>query len=318
MKVFLLWIAALPLLAAVDGVVMNQTTGKPQGGATVTLYKVSQEGPESLESVKTGPDGKWVIDKPTTGGPHLLQAAFDGVTYNKMLPPGMPATGLMLNVYASSTARGAVKIAQHMILLEPSATELSVRESFFYKNDGKTTWNDSNRGNLRFEIPAGSRGNVEVNATAPQGMPIRRAPEKTNEPGVLKVDFPIKPGETRIDLAYKVDFKSPGKFSSRLLEKAESTMMAIPAGVEVKGEGIETRGNEPTTQASIFSIPGEKYSVEMTGSGELDKGGPETNKDDGPEISVSPARIMERKYYVVALSGAILLLSLFRQLRKKV
>ena len=84
MKVFLLWIASLPLMAAVDGVVMNQTTGKPQGGATVTLYKVSQEGPESLESVKTGPDGKWVIDKPTTGGPHLLQAAFDGVTYNKM------------------------------------------------------------------------------------------------------------------------------------------------------------------------------------------------------------------------------------------
>lgn len=316
MKLLLILMAVIPLTAAVNGVVTNQTTGKPQVGATVTLFKVTQDGPESLETVKSGVDGKFSIDKPTTGGPHLVQAVHDGVVYNKMLPPGMPSTDLMLNVYTSSAGRGAVKVTQHMILLEPSATELSVRESFFYKNDGKTTWNDSNRGNLRFEIPAGSRGNVEVNATAPQGMPIRRAPEKTNEPGVLKVDFPIKPGETRIDLAYKVDFKSPGKFSSRILEKAESTMMAIPAGVEVKGEGIETRGNEPTTQASIFSIPGEKYTVEMTGSGELDKG-TATSGDDGPEIAVSPARIMERKYYVFSLGGAILLLSIFRQLRKK-
>ncbi len=321
MKRFLI-LMAIPLmtnvvLGAVDGVVMNQTTGKAQAGATVTLYKISKDGPESLESVKSSADGKFSIDKPTTGGPHLLQAAFDGVTYNKMLPPGMPATDLMLNVYTSSTARSAVKVMQHMILLEPSATELSVRESFFYKNDGKTTWNDANRGNLRFEIPAGSRGNVEVNATAPQGMPIRRVPEKTNESGVLKVDFPIKPGETRIDLAYKVDFKSPGKFSSKILEKAESTMMAIPAGVEVKGEGIEARGNEPTTQASIFSIPGDKFTVEMNGSGELDKVDKE-DKDNGPEISVSPARVMDRKYYIFALTGAILLLSMLRQLRKKV
>ena len=307
---------ALNANAAVDGVVVNQTTGKPQAGATVTLYKVSNEGPTSLESVKSSADGKFTINQNPAGGPHLLQAAYDGVTYNKMLPPGMPSTGLMVNVFNSTPQRGAVKITQHMILLEPSATELSVRESFFYKNDGKTTWNDAARGNLRFEIPAGSRGNVEVNATAPQGMPIRRAPEKTDEPGVMKVDFPVKPGETRIDLAYKVDFKSPGKFSGRSLEKAESTMMAIPAGVEVKGEGIEERGKEPKTQASIFSVITNKFTVEMNGTGDLESG-TSRNEDDGPEIQVSPARVMERKYYVVGLAGAILLLSFLRQLRKQ-
>lgn len=306
---------AITANAAVDGVVVNQTTGKPQAGATVTLYKVTTEGPTSLESVKSSADGKFTIKQEPAGGPHLLQAAYDGVTYNKMLPPGMPSTGLMVNVYNSTPQRGAVKIMQHMILLEPSATELSVKESFFYKNDGKTTWNDAVRGNLRFEIPAGSRGNVEVNATAPQGMPIRRAPEKTDEPGVMKVDFPVKPGETRIDLSYKVDFKSPGKFSGRSLEKAESTMMAIPAGVEVKGEGIEDRGKEPSTQASIFSVIRDKYTVEMNGTGEL--GGGARNEDDGPEIQVSPARVMERKYYVIGLAGAILLLSFLRQLQKK-
>jgi len=40
---------------AVDGVVMNRTTGKPQPGATVTLYKLGQNGLESVESVKPIP-----------------------------------------------------------------------------------------------------------------------------------------------------------------------------------------------------------------------------------------------------------------------
>ena len=294
---------------------MNQTTGKPQPQATVTLYKVTKDGPESLESVKTDAAGKFKIDQPTTGGPHLVQTAFDGVVYNKMLPPGTPSSGLALDVFNGTKQRGSVKVVQHMVLLEPGATELSVRESYFYKNDGKTTWNDADRGNLRFEIPAGTRGNVEVNATAPQGLPIRRAAEKTNEPGVMKVDFPIKPGESRIDLSYKLEFKSPGKFASRILEKSESTMMAIPAGVEVKGEGIETRGQEPTTQASIFSITADKYSVDLNGTGDLQ--GPSTNQDDRPEIETSPARITERKYYVFGLAGAILVLSFVRLLQKK-
>ena len=40
--------------AAVDGTVINKTTGKPQAGATVTLYKFGSAGMESVESVKSG------------------------------------------------------------------------------------------------------------------------------------------------------------------------------------------------------------------------------------------------------------------------
>ncbi|HXI39662.1 MAG TPA: hypothetical protein VNH83_06770, partial [Bryobacteraceae bacterium] len=41
---------AAPVSAAIDGKVVNQTTGKPQAGATVTLYKLGQAGPEQIES----------------------------------------------------------------------------------------------------------------------------------------------------------------------------------------------------------------------------------------------------------------------------
>ncbi len=53
----LLCLASLSL-GAVDGVVTNKTVGKPQAGATVTLYKLGQAGMESLESVKSGCGGQ--------------------------------------------------------------------------------------------------------------------------------------------------------------------------------------------------------------------------------------------------------------------
>ena len=61
MRVLYSILMALPLLAE-DGQVLNQTTGKPQPGATVTLFKLGgQAGPEVVESVKSGADGKFAI-----------------------------------------------------------------------------------------------------------------------------------------------------------------------------------------------------------------------------------------------------------------
>ena len=83
--------------AAVDGTNTEAaTTGKPQAGSTVTLFQPTNQGPQFIDSVKTDADGKFSITKevPAGGaGPLLLQAVYDGVQYNQMLPPGTPTTG---------------------------------------------------------------------------------------------------------------------------------------------------------------------------------------------------------------------------------
>src|SRR5882724_4959481 len=113
--------------AAVDGVVMNRTTDKPQPGATVTLYKLGQNGLESVESVKSDAAGKFRIDQ-NLQGPRLLQSAYAGVTYNHMLPPGAPTSGVALDVFDSAKQPGEARVTEHMMLFEPSGSELSVRE----------------------------------------------------------------------------------------------------------------------------------------------------------------------------------------------
>src|SRR5947208_15090728 len=91
MRILVLLMAALPIYAAVSGTVTNRTTGKPQAGATVGLYKLgTQTGLELIDQAKSDAQGNFTINQ-TIQGPHLIRTAFDGVTYNHMLPPGQPA-----------------------------------------------------------------------------------------------------------------------------------------------------------------------------------------------------------------------------------
>ena len=100
-------------LLAADGKVLNITTGKPQAGATVTLYKISKDGPEPVESVKSAADGSFKIDKAVdAAGPSMIQTAFDGVTYNHRLTPADRPSGLELKVYNSSKQQSDAKHAR--------------------------------------------------------------------------------------------------------------------------------------------------------------------------------------------------------------
>src|SRR5689334_10829934 len=114
----LLLCLALPVFGAVEGVVTNATTGAPQPGAMVTLIDLGK-GMQTVATVKAGDDGKFQIDATLdAAGQYLLQGLFEGVTYNRMLPPGSPSTGLDLQVFNTVSKPGDAKVTQHMILLE--------------------------------------------------------------------------------------------------------------------------------------------------------------------------------------------------------
>jgi len=303
-----LCLSVVPLLAAVDGTVINKTTGQPQSGATVTLYKLGGAGMESVESVKSGAQGKFHMDQ-TPQGPHLIQTAFDGVTYNHILPPGSAATGLSLDVYNSSKQPGGARISRHFLIFQPSGAQMSVNEGFVFTNSGPTTYNDPDGGTVKFYLPTAAKGIAQVKCTAPQGMPIDRAADKTNEKDVYKVDFPIKPGETNIQVTYLVPYSSGAVFEGKTLGKAEETLLVAPNGVTLKGEGIENRGQEPNSQASVYSVKTPTYKVELAGSMPAAAAASADAGDNGPAIEeVAPKILQQNMKWILALALGILAL----------
>jgi hypothetical protein len=305
--------AAVSLQAAVDGVVTNGTSGKPQAGATVTLFQTSSQGPQFVESVKTDAEGKFQITKevpPGGGGPLLLQAVYGGVQYNAMIPPGSPSTGVQIPVFESSKKPGDAKVDQHMILLEPApGGTLQVSESYVFRNDGKTTWNDPDNGTLQFALPPGAQGKVEVNAIAPGGVPLRKAPDPGSKPNTFKLDFPIKPGESRVDLQWSMPFNTPGVFEDHILTKGGLTRLVAPVGVTFKGGDLQDLGQEPRTKATIFGVTGPDIKFDVEGTGTLN-GSASASSDSGGDTGQPALTMNLPKLYGLALGSADLLTSM--------
>lgn len=285
--------------AAVDGTVTNGTSGKPQAGATVTLFQPTQQGPQFIDSVKTDAAGKFTITKevPAGGaGPLLLQAVYAGVQYNKMLRPGQPTSGVEIPVYESTKKPGGAAVDQHMVLIEPASTgTITVSESYVFKNDGKTTWNDPDNGTLQFALPPEAQGKVEVNTLAPGGLPIRKAPDPGAKPNTFKLDFPVKPGESRVDLQWSMPFNTPGVFEEKILTKGGQTRLVAPAGVTYKGENLENLGKHPETQATIWGVKSGDIRIRVEGTGGLNdsaaQGGNEASTSGQPALSMALPKI---------------------------
>lgn len=259
--------------------------------------------------MKTDAEGRFKIEKEAQG-PRLLQTIFDGVVYSRMLPPGTPTTGLNVDVFATSKQPGAAQVSEHMVLLEPAAGELNVSETFIYKNDGKTTWNDPSGGTLHFWLPEEAKGIVQVNVTAPGGMPIQREASKTGKANVYKLDFPVKPGETRFDLRYLVPFQENGTFAGKVLYQGQGpTRLVSPNGVTLAGDGVQLLGAEPQSKANIYDLKTAEYKVTVSGAGAMPAAAQNADaQDSGPEVHAVMPKIWDNVVPIVALAFGILAL----------
>jgi hypothetical protein len=308
-RAFLVSVAALaPCLAAVDGIVTNGTSGQPQPNAIVSLVQPGQGGMKTLASVKTDAQGKFRFDQEIPPGPILLQTLFAGVLYNQPVMPGA-GIGMHVQVYDATNKPGTAKVAQHFIVLQPTATELAVSEGILYQGDPKLAYSDPVNGSFRFYLPPEAKGNVQVTINSPGGMPIQRPAEKTKEPNVYKIDYPIRPGETRFDLNYILPATNPMTFSTKILHTEGSSDLVAPQGVTLKGDDIELVGQEPTTQATIYKVKKADFTVQIEGTGSLQQAaaGGSSGEDNGqPTLQEVKPRIYDRLYWILGMAFAIL------------
>jgi len=298
---------AVPAFSAITGTVINRSTGQPQPGATVALNKLGQNGIEMIDQAKSDAQGKFTINQEIQG-PHLLRTAYDGVTYNHMLPPGSPTSGLTVDVYNSSKQPGAAKVSKHMLLFEPYGGQMLINESFILPNDGKTPWNDSDNGTLHF-YAHGVVDRVQVNATAPGGMPIGAPVNKTSKPDIYAVDFPVKPGETRFDLTYTVPYTAGEPYQGKVVTKDENTYLIAPNGITLTGPDLSDLGAEPRTQAHIYGLSGTSYKIQLTGAEAAPPAAAADQPDSsGPQIEQIMPRVFNQAKLILALALGILAL----------
>lgn len=310
--------------AAIDGTVMNGTTGQVAGNVQVTLLKPGQQGMRILGTTNSDAQGHFAFanDEPG-GGPQLLQALFDGVTYNKLLTPNIPTSGVDLEVYAVTKSPALAHISQRMILLEPNLSQIGVNETVIIQNQSKQTYDNPAVGGVQFYLPPAANGQVRVQAQGPQGMPLPKAAEKTGKSNVFKVEFPVKPGETEFQITYTIPAGSPFTFRGEVAGvKGMPTgplRLIAPPGVTFSGNDVQQLGTEPNTQAVIYNVKPTDgpYSFDIAGTGALrgDQGNQAVDTSDQPQVTQGNPPIYAHLLWLVGLALGVLavgLLVLFR------
>lgn len=310
------------LHAAIDGTVVNRTTGKPQPGISITLVKPGQGGMRTIGTTTSDANGHFVFaqDEPG-GGPQLLQASYKGVNYNKLMTPNIPTSNVELDIYEATKSPAVAHVAQQMLVIEPNSSQIAVSETVMIQNDSNTTFNNPDSGEFRFYLPPSANGQVRVNTQGPQGMPLPRAAEKTNETDVFKVDFPIKPGESEFDISYVLPAGSPFTFHGRVVGvkgmPTSPLRVIAPPGVTFTGNDLQQIGTEPKTQATIYNVTApDLFSFDIAGIGSLHQQDTDAEDDaDRPQVTQGNPQIYAHIGWLLAIAFSVLgvgLVFLFR------
>jgi hypothetical protein len=300
--------AACSLFGAIEGTVINGSTGRPQAAVTVSLVQPGANGMEALASSTSDANGKFSIDHDLPPPPALLQADYKGVPYTQVQPPGRPATGIQFMIYDSASKPPEGMQMAHLIMIEPGVNALEISETFLIRNDSKTTFENSASGTAQFYPPKESGDKVKVNVTPPTQMTINRQAERSGKSGEFKIDYPARPGETRYDMHYTLP--PSDSFATKVIDTGKPTTIVTPLTVRLTGEGIKEMGIEDQVQARIYQVTAPSFNVKIEGTGSIrERQGNAPDEDPGqPKTTEILAKVYDRMYWVLGLTFSIMAL----------
>ena len=212
-----------------------------------------------------------------------------------------PPPGSTLDVYNASKQPGAAKVSKHMILFQPSGGQMTVNETYSWTNYGKTAWFDPAAGALRFYLPAAANGNVEVNATAPDGMAAwASAPADQRPPRRMFMARISRSSRARrvSTSTYTVPYTEGAPYAGKIVSKDENTYLVVPNGVSLAGRQAERPGPGAAHAGPHLRAAGDAYKVQLTGAPRQPprRMPPRTAADDQPDSGPRIEAVMPHVY----------------------
>ena len=229
-------VAAFSVFAFADsitGVVTNKTTNKPSGGDDVVLIRLAQ-GMQEASRTKTDAKGHFTLEIPNgDSGVHLVRVTHDKANYFRPAPPGTQSVEVEV-FNAAAKVKGVSSEADVMrIQTDESGKALRIIENFFVKNESNPPLTQFSDRPFEFYLPEGAV--VEGSAAlAPGGMPVQASPVPLGDANHYAFIFPIRPGETRFQITYRLPYSGSLKFAPRVMMPTDTVAIMMPKSMTFK------------------------------------------------------------------------------------
>ena len=225
--------AATALAASVSGTITNRTTGKPSAGDTVAVIDTSKSMDE-IAKVTSDSAGKFHADAPA-GAQVLLHITHKGAEYFKSVPPNVP--NIDIDVYDSAPKVDGITGEALVIRAEtdPSGKTLNVAQNFFLQNASAPPRTEFGANTFEFYLPKGAVISQSI-ANAASGLPTN-VDLKTIDAasGHYAFTFPIRPGDTRFQVAYSLPYNGKQAFSIKLSMPTGDVAVMLPKSMQFEG-----------------------------------------------------------------------------------
>jgi hypothetical protein len=314
---------ALPALAAVRGAVSNGTTGRPQSGVKITLYKL-EGGMQPIGEATTGADGRFRLEAPPPPNdmPYLVQAHYQGVNYHGAARAGLPGTDseTAIEVFDSTSERTGIQVTSHQMILEPRPGRLLVAEIYHLRNDAQPrrtfTGARGSKDTFRFAVPLGDIQELTVASSGGSRLPLKREPAARGK-GIYALEQAIEPGESRIEVNYRLPYESSLKLQRPdprpLFAGPELSEVIAPLrGVTVAGPGLVFAKKEDSQGANYYTWNG-KGAIELNGAlpeSAGEGGAAEAGGEQSLSTVVNPNYIHQARWKILIVLGMALALGL--------
>jgi hypothetical protein len=272
---------------SITGVVTNKTTNRPAGGDDVVLIRLAQ-GMQEASRNKTDAKGRFTLEIPTGDtGMHLVRVTHDKANYFRPAPPGTQSVEVEVFNAAAKVAGVSSEADVLRLQTDESGKTLHVVENFFVKNDSNPPLTQFSDRPFEFYLPTGAV--VEGSAAlAPGGMPVQASPVPLGEPNHFAFIFPIRPGETRFQITYRLPYDGSLKFAPRVMMPTDTIAIMMPKSMAFKAgpSAPYSPVTEETTAQTYVARnvqPSQTLDFTVSGSGQMprDEGAAATAGEGG-------------------------------------
>lgn len=250
---------------------INRTTNKPSAGDEVTLLNLVA-GMQEVGHGTTDAKGQFSLNS-VDGGKYLVRVTHDTASYFQPVPDG--ASSVDVNVYDSGAKVAGVTTEVLVVRAQTDAggANLEITEDFVVKNASNPPMTQYSKEPFDLYLPAGAV--VEASAAkSPDGVPTAQDLTPLTEKGKYTIIFPIRPGETQIEVAYHLPYSGKMALNLKVAGLTEMLAVSLPKsmsftpGADTKFAPVTGETSSQTYVARGVSA-GEGVAFEIGGSGQL-------------------------------------------------
>jgi hypothetical protein len=239
----LLATSVFSVAADLTGTVTNKTTNKPAAGDDVILLRLAQ-GMEEVARTKTDAKGHFTLNVADANAPHLVRVNHRNVNYHRPAPPG--TTSVDIDVFDAAESLDKISQSVDVMRLEAEGGTLRVVEMYGLNNASSPPRTLMSPKSFEMVLPEGAKITQSL-AAGPGGMPVTSAPIPTGEKNHYTFLFPIRPGETRFQIAYTMPYNGSAKLEPKLLRPTDNFAVSIPKSMQITpapGSLLEGKGED--------------------------------------------------------------------------